>query len=116
MPTSAARTRPKPADVTDSPTRGLGVVAESASGVAPDGGEPVAVGLGLLDGQLVGQGAPPALRGGVVDLLHHAFAVAGAGRADRHGHAVVLRHPGERGGDPSRLRTADRGIRRGELG
>jgi hypothetical protein len=44
----------------------LGIVAESASGVAPGGGEPVAVGLGLLDGQLVGQGAPQALRGGVV--------------------------------------------------
>ena len=56
--------------------------------------------LGLLDGGLVGQGAPPALRGSVIDLLHHALAVAAPRRADRHRHAVVLGHPGERCGHP----------------
>ena len=37
---------------------------------------------GRLGGHLVGEGAPPALRGGVVDLLHHPFAVPGPRRAD----------------------------------
>ena len=60
------------------------------------------VGLGLLDGELVGQGAPPALRGGVVGLLHHTLAVPAPGRADRDLHPVVLRDRGERGGDPAR--------------
>ena len=47
--------------------------------VSAEGGEPVAVGLGLLDGQVVGEGPPPALRGGVVGLLHHPLAVPDRG-------------------------------------
>jgi hypothetical protein len=49
------------------------------------------------------------LRGGVVDLLHHALAVAAPGRADRHRDAVVFGHPGERGGDPTAAGVADGG-------
>ena len=88
------------------PTVGRGGAQAS---VASDRGEPVAVGLDLLHGQLVGHGAPPALRRGVVDLLHHPFAMPGTGWADRHGDAVVLRDAGERGGDPTRLGMADGG-------
>src|SRR3954465_10336840 len=64
--------------------------------VAAEPGEVVDRGLGLLDGELVGQGPPPALGSGVVDLLHYAFAVPGPGRADAHTDAVVLRDAGER--------------------
>ena len=52
--------------------------------ITADPGEAIQARLGLLHGGLVGQGAPPALRGGVVDLLHHALAVTAPGRADRH--------------------------------
>src|SRR4029077_15447265 len=51
----------------------------------------------------------PTLRGGMVDLLHHALAVAAPGRADRHRHPVVLGYPGERGGHPPAAGIADRG-------
>ena len=54
-----------------------------------------------LDGHVVGQGAPPALRGGVVGLLHHALAVPAPRRADRHRHPVVL-------GDRRRTRRCTR--------
>jgi len=48
------------------------------------------------DGRLVGQGAPPALRGGVVGLLDHALAVAVARWAEIDRDAVVLRGVRER--------------------
>jgi hypothetical protein len=49
------------------------------------------------------------LRGGVVDLLHHAFAVAAPRRADRHRDPVVLGDPGKRSGHPPAAGVADRG-------
>ena len=61
---------------------------ERPSGVARirvsprSGAKAVHTGLGLLDGDIVGQGAPPALRGSVIGLLHHALAVAAPRRAD----------------------------------
>ena len=93
----------------DDGDRGAAVGGGPHAGVAAHAGEAVHTGLGLLDGDFVGQGAPPALRGGVVDLLHHALAVAAPRRADRHRDPVVLGHPGERGGDPARAGVADRG-------
>jgi hypothetical protein len=57
---------------------------EKMPGVAPHTGEAVHIGLGRLRREVVGQGAPPPLRGGVIDLLHHALAVAAPRRADRH--------------------------------
>ena len=44
----------------------------------------------------------------MVDLLHHALCgCRAAGQADRHRHPVVLGHPGERCGHPSRAGVAD---------
>ncbi len=70
--------------------------------------EPVERGLGFLDGGVVRQCAPPALRGGVVGLLHHALTVAPPRRADRDLHAVVLGDRSERHGHLPRLGMADR--------
>lgn len=89
--------------------RGPPVCGGPQSGVTPHAGEAIQACLGLLGRGFVGQGAPPALGGGVIDLLHHALAVVTTGRADRHRDAVVLGHPGERGGHPSRARVTHRG-------
>ena len=62
---------------------GLPVRGGPHPGVTADRGEPVKITLGLFDGQLIGQGPPPALRGAVVDLFHHPFAVAGPGGRSR---------------------------------
>ena len=88
---------------------GLAVGGRAHAGVAAQQTPPVQRGLGLLGRDVVGQGAPPALRGGVVGLLHHALAVAAPGRADRHRHPVVLGDRGEGGGDPAGARVADGG-------
>jgi hypothetical protein len=79
------------------------------AGVAAQRAEPVEPGLSVLDRHLVGQGAPPALSGGVVGLLHHTLAVPGPRWADRHRHAVVLRDAGEARGDLAGGGVADRG-------
>ena len=65
--------------------------------------------LGGGDGGVVGDGAPPALRRGVVGLLHHALAVAVARRAEIDPDRVVLRGVGERRRQGSGRRGADRG-------
>ena len=92
------RQRLRPCDDSD---RGAAISGGPHPGVAADAGEAVHTGLGLLDGEIVGQGAPPALGGGVVDLLHHALAVAAPRRTDRDRDAVVFGHPGERRGYPA---------------
>jgi hypothetical protein len=71
--------------------------------------QPVQAGLGPGDGDIVGQRAPPALRRGVVGLLHHALAVAMARGAEVDPDAVVLGDPGKRRGQPPGRRRADRG-------
>jgi hypothetical protein len=81
-------------------------VDAAAALVHPDG-ELVDAGLGLLDADAVRDRAPPALRGSVVGLFDHAFAVAATGRADRDLNAVELRDPGERGGDLAAGGVAD---------
>jgi hypothetical protein len=53
--------------------------------------------LRLDERDVVGQGAPPPLRGGVVGLLHHTLAVAPPRRTHRDHGAVVLGHRREPG-------------------
>ena len=77
-------------------------------GVAAGRAERIQRGLRGLGRDVVAQGAPPALGGGVVGLLHHALAVAPPRRADRHGDAVVLGDRGERRGHLPRTGVADR--------
>ena len=89
--------------------RGAAVGGGAQPGVAADAGEAVHVELSRLHGEFVGEGAPPALGGSVIDLLHHTLAVTASWRADRHRDAVVLGHPGERGGHSARARVADSG-------
>lgn len=71
--------------------------------------EPIQGRLSFLDADVVGQGAPPALRGGVVGLLHHALAVAPSWRADRDLDAVVLGDRGEGRGHLAGLGVAHGG-------
>jgi len=73
------------------------VFAAPGPGVADSGAEPVQGGLGLGRGQLIGQGAPPALRGTVVGLLDHPFAVAPPRGANRDGYSIVRGHRAKRG-------------------
>jgi hypothetical protein len=68
--------------------------------VADAGAERVQRHLRLGDAELVGQGAPPALRRAVVALLDAALAVAVPRGADVDVHAVVLGDRGERGRHP----------------
>ncbi len=89
--------------------RGAAIGGGPDAGVATNAGEAVNTDLSRFDGEFVGQGAPPTLRGSVIDLLHHTLAVAPPRRADRHRDPVVLGHPGERGGDPPRRGIADGG-------
>lgn len=77
-------------------------------GNAAQTAEPIQARLGLIDGQIVGECAPLPLCCGVIGLLHRAFAVAAAGRADRDGDAVVFGDAGEAGRDPAGLGVADR--------
>ena len=79
------------------------------AGVGLGGAERVQPGLGLPEGGLVGQGPPPALRRGVVGLLHHSLAVTAPRRADRDLDPVVLGDLGERGRDPPRRRVTHGG-------
>lgn len=83
-------------------------VAHAAAFVQPDA-ERVEAGLRCGDVDVVGQGPPPALRGGVVGLLDHALAVAAPRRADVDRDGVVLRDRGERRRQPARGRIADGG-------
>jgi hypothetical protein len=87
----------------------LPVRAAAEPGVADPDAEPVQACLRLRRRQLVGQRAPPALRGGQVRLLHHALAVAPTRRADRDSDRVVRRDRPERGGQPPGVGVADRG-------
>jgi hypothetical protein len=77
-------------------------------GITTCAAKAVEVGLGLLGCDIVGQGAPPALRGSVIGLLHHTLAVAAPRRAHRHRDRIVFGHPGEGGGDPPRARITHR--------
>jgi hypothetical protein len=95
-------------DVCEFTDRGPGPVEDAATGVHLHG-EPVHPGLGLLGSEAVGNRAPPALRGGVVGLLHHTLAVPAARGTDVHADAVELRDRGERRGDLPAGRVADRG-------
>ena len=90
------------------PHGGALAVEGSAALVQPHA-QPVQAGLGLGDGDLVAEGAPPALRRGVVGLLHHALAVAMPGGAQVDPDAVVLGDPGQRRGQPPAGGLADRG-------
>src|SRR5690606_33492229 len=78
-------------------------------GVTTSGAPGIEAGLGRLDGDVVGQGPPPALRGGVNGLLDHALAVAASWWTDRDLHAVVLGDRGERRADLPGLGMTDRG-------
>src|SRR5690606_26057875 len=77
--------------------------------IATQFAEPVQGGLGLFNGDVVAQGAPPALRRGVVGLLHHALAVPAPRWTDRDLDAVVLGHCGERRRHATGLGVTDRG-------
>lgn len=85
----------------DGRDRGFAVGGGAQPGVAPGGAPRVEPPLDLLDGDVVGQGAPEALRGDVVGLLHHALAVAAPGRAGANLDAVVLSDRGEGGLHPA---------------
>jgi len=88
---------------------GLQAVALAGPTVALPGAEGVRGRLRHGHGEPVRDGAPPALRGAVVGLLHAAFAVAVPWWAELDVHAVVLGDRGERRGDPAGVRARDRG-------
>lgn len=66
-------------------------------------------GLSLLEGEVVGQGAPPPLRGGVVVLLDHPLPVPRPWPAGDHGHGVVLRERREHRREVTRAGLEHRG-------
>jgi hypothetical protein len=84
-------------------------VDDAFAGVADTDTEAVQRCLGVGDGDVVGQGPPPSLRGGVVGLLDDTFAVPAPRRTDRHGHPVVLGDTSKRRSHPTGRRIADRG-------
>ena len=63
--------------------------------------------MGLLDGQIVGDCAPPPLGCSVIGLLYRTFAVAAAGWADGNGDTVILGDAREAGRDATGVGVAD---------
>ena len=63
----------------------------------------------MFDGDVIGQGPPPPLRGAVVGILDDTFAVAVTRWTDRNLDPVRFGHTSETGGDPTGRRIADRG-------
>ena len=71
-------------------------------GVAPHTTELIQPLLGSFDGEIVGQGAPPALGSSGIGLLRHSCAVSGPRWANRHRGAVAFGDAGEAGRDPTK--------------
>ncbi len=88
---------------------GPGAVALADPAVADSGAERVEGSLGLGHREVVRDGPPPALRGGVVGLLHAALAVPVSRGTQLDRNAVVLGDSGEARGDPASVRADDGG-------
>ncbi|NIL92804.1 hypothetical protein RhoFasSB10_05168 [Rhodococcus fascians] len=101
------RQRMQPLGGSDRPHRRPPVLRRPQPGVTAQAAEPVEACLGLFDGQIVGDCAPPPLRCSVIGLLHRAFAVASAGWADGDGDTVIFGDAGEAGRDAAGVGVAD---------
>ncbi len=84
----------------DGDHRSLPVGGGTQPGVAALGAPGIEHLLGLLGRDVVGQGAPEALRSNVIGLLHHAFAVASSRWTRPHLHTVMLGDSGKGGLHP----------------